>query len=80
MNPVSETIYKDPDDISHNNNNANNHYTQGNDKQQHHSHHQSNNQTSSSSIHYNVSIRFDPITPIAGRPTQLFIYNRSETR
>jgi hypothetical protein len=72
-NPISETIYKDPDHTSHNNNNANNHYTQGNDKQQHHSDHQSNNQTSSSSVQYNVNIRFDPITPIAGRPTQLVL-------
>ena len=76
MNLISETIYKDPDYTSHNNNNASNHYTQGNDKQQqqqHHSHHQSSSQTSSSSVHYNVNVRFDPITPVAGKTTELVL-------
>src|ERR671933_436964 len=72
MNPITETIYTDPPHVSHKNN-ANNHAIRGNSKQQHHSHHQTSNQTSSSSVHYNVSIRFDPITPIAGRPTQLVL-------
>jgi hypothetical protein len=72
MNQISETIYKDPDLTSHNNN-GNNHYMQGNDMQQHHSHHQSSNQTASSSLRYNVSVRFDPITPIAGKTTELVL-------
>ena len=74
-NLISETIYKDPDHASHNNNvhNTNNHYMQGNDKQQHHNHHQLSNQTSLTSEHYNVNIRFDPITPEAGRLTELIL-------
>ena len=73
MNLISETIYKDPDYTSHNNNKASNHYTQGNDKQQHYIHHQSSSQTSSSSVHYKVNARFDPITPIAGKTTELVL-------
>ncbi|MFL6317941.1 MAG: hypothetical protein ACJ71K_06725 [Nitrososphaeraceae archaeon] len=75
-NLISEIIYKNHDHASHNNNihNVNNHYMQGNDKQQqHHNHHQSSNQTSSSSVHYNVNVRFDPITPIAGKTTELVL-------
>ncbi|MFL6375901.1 MAG: hypothetical protein ACJ72R_00365 [Nitrososphaeraceae archaeon] len=74
-NLISETIYKDPDHASHSNNvhNTNNHYMQGNDKQQHHNHHQLSNQTSLTSEHYNVNIRFDPITPEAGRLTELIL-------
>jgi hypothetical protein len=70
MNPITETIHKDPDHAIHNNN-ATNHYTTGNDMQQHHSHHQPTNQNSSSSVHYNVGIRFDAIIPEAGKPTEL---------
>jgi hypothetical protein len=73
MNQISETIHKDPDHTSHNNNNASNYYTQVNDKQQNYSHHQPSNQTSSSSVHYNVNVRFDPITPIAGKSTELVL-------
>jgi hypothetical protein len=73
MNLISEKIYKYPDHTSHNNNNAINHYTQENDKQQRHSHHQSSNQTLSPSIHYNVNVRFDPITPIAGKSTEIVL-------
>ena len=62
INQISETIYKDPDRASHSNNGNN-----------HHSHHQSTNQTSSSSVHYNVNVRFDPITPIAGKTTELVL-------
>jgi hypothetical protein len=44
-----------------------------NDKQQqHHNHHQLGNQVSASG-HYNVNIRFDPITPEAGRLTELIL-------
>jgi hypothetical protein len=65
-NLINEPIYKDPD-------HANNHYTQGNEKQQEqHSHHQSGNQTSPSHGNYNVNLRFDPITPEAGRPARLY--------
>ena len=75
-NLISETIYKEPDHASHNNNNihnANNHYTQGNDKQQHHTHYQLRDQTASFSGHYNVNIRFDPITPENERLTELIL-------
>jgi hypothetical protein len=67
-NLTNESIYKVPDHV-------NNHYTQGNDKQQqeHHSHHQSGNQTSSSPGNYNVNLRFDPITPEAGRLSTLVL-------
>jgi hypothetical protein len=73
MNPISKTIYKYSDHTSHNNNNAIKHYTQENDKQQRHSHHQSSNQTSSSSANYNVNVRFDPITPIAGKSAEFVL-------
>jgi hypothetical protein len=71
-NPVSKTIYKDADLASYNN--IHNHYTQQKDKQQqqHHNHQQLSNQVSSSG-YYNVDIRFNPITPEAGRLTELIL-------
>jgi hypothetical protein len=65
-NLLNESIYKVPD-------HANSHYTEGNDKQQEHHSHQSGNQTSSSPGNYNVSLRFDPITPEAGRLSTLVL-------
>ena len=59
--------------IHGNNHNMINHDIQNNDNQkQQHQHHQVHNQLPLSE-HYNVSIRFDPITPEAGKPTELLL-------
>ena len=50
--------------------NKHNTITQGDDKQQHH---QAHNQ-SAFSRYYNVNIRFDPISPEAGKTTELRLY------
>jgi hypothetical protein len=55
-----------------NNHNAINHDIQNNDKQQQHQHHEVHNQLLLSK-YYNVSIRFDPITPEARKPTELML-------
>jgi hypothetical protein len=55
--------------IHGNNHNMINHDIQNNDKhKQQHQHHQL-----PLSEHYNVNIRFDPITPEAGKPTELLL-------
>jgi plastocyanin len=46
------------------------HDMQGDDKHQHHQHHQAHNQLPFSG-YYNVNIRFDPISPEAGKTTEL---------
>ena len=62
--------------IHGNNHNTINHDIQNNDKQkqqhQQHQHHQVHNQLQLSE-HYNVNIRFDPVTPEAAKPTELVL-------
>jgi hypothetical protein len=73
LSSMETNLQKHTVPIHGNNHNMINHDIQNNDNQkQQHQHHQIDNQLPLSE-HYNVSIRFDPITPEAGKPTELLL-------
>ena len=70
LSSMETNLQKHTAPIHGNNHNTINRDIQNNDKhkQHHHQHHQL-----PLSEHYNVNIRFDPITPEAGKPTELLL-------